>query len=136
MWNLKRSDTNQLLKQKETHRLIKHTYVARGEGIVWESGMDIHTLLNFKWITNKDLLYSTGNSAQCYMVAWKGGGFGGKWIHVYVGLSPLASHSKLSQRCELAIPQYKIKSTKKEKAPEERKTMAGKSGWLHHRPLE
>ena len=26
--------------------------------------MDTHTLLDFKWITNKDRLYSTGNSAQ------------------------------------------------------------------------
>ena len=28
-------------------------------------GMDVYTLLYLKWITNKDLLYSTGNSAQC-----------------------------------------------------------------------
>ena len=27
------------------------------EGIVREFGMDMYTLLNFKWITNKDLLY-------------------------------------------------------------------------------
>ena len=30
----------------------------------------MYTLVCFKWITNKDLLYSTGNSAQCYMAAW------------------------------------------------------------------
>ena len=40
-----------------------------GEGIVRESGMDRYTLLYLKWITNKDLLYSTGNSAQCYATA-------------------------------------------------------------------
>ena len=34
------------------------------EGIVREFGMDVCTLLYLKWITNKDLLYSTGNSAQ------------------------------------------------------------------------
>ena len=33
-------------------------------------------LLYFKWITNKVLLYSTGNSAQCYMATWMGGEFG------------------------------------------------------------
>ena len=33
-------------------------------------GMDVYTLLYLKWITNKDLLYSTGNSAQCYVAAW------------------------------------------------------------------
>ena len=29
--------------------------------------MDMYTLLYLKWITNKDLLCSTGNSVQCYM---------------------------------------------------------------------
>ena len=27
--------------------------------------MDMYTLLYVKWITSKDLLYSTGNSAYC-----------------------------------------------------------------------
>ena len=43
--------------------------------------MDMNTLLYLKWITNKDLPYSTWNSAQCYMAAWMGGEFGGEWIH-------------------------------------------------------
>ena len=30
-------------------------------GIVREFGMDMYTLLYFKWITSKDLLISTGN---------------------------------------------------------------------------
>ena len=34
------------------------------EGIVMDSGIDMYTLLCFKRITNKDLLYSTRNSAQ------------------------------------------------------------------------
>ena len=38
----------------------------------------MYTLLYIKWITNEDLLYSTGNSAQCYMAAWMGGEFGGR----------------------------------------------------------
>lgn len=53
------------------------------EGIVREFGIDIYTLLYFKCITNKDLLYSTWNSAQCYMAAWMGGAFGRERIHVY-----------------------------------------------------
>ena len=48
------------------------------EGIIRESGMDMYTLLYLKWITNKDLLYSTGNSAQCYLAVWTGGEFGGE----------------------------------------------------------
>ena len=35
------------------------------EGIVREFAIDMYTLLHLKRITNKDLLYSTGNSAQC-----------------------------------------------------------------------
>ena len=46
------------------------------EGIVREFGMDRYTLLYKKWITSKGLLYSTGNSAQCYLVAWMGGNLG------------------------------------------------------------
>ena len=49
--------------------------------------MDTYTLLYLKPITNKDLLYSTGNSAQCYVSAWMGEGFRGEWIHVYMAYS-------------------------------------------------
>ena len=38
-----------------------------GEGKVKECGMDMYTLLYLTWITNKDLLYSAGNPAQCYV---------------------------------------------------------------------
>ena len=55
----------------------------KGEGIVEGSGMDMSTLLYLNWITNKDLLCSTGNSAECYMAAWMGGESGGEWIHVH-----------------------------------------------------
>ena len=71
---------------------------------------DRYTVLYLKWITNKSILYSTGNSAQCYVAAWVGGGFGGEWIHVYVWLSHFAIHLKLSQHCQSAILQYKTKS--------------------------
>ena len=73
-----------------------------GEGIVREFATNTYTLLYLKQITNKDLLSSTGNSAQCYVAAWMGGEFGGEWIHVYVWLSPFAVQLKLSQQS--AIP--------------------------------
>ena len=38
-----------------------------GGGIVREFGIDMYTLLYLKGITNKDLLYSTRNSAQYYI---------------------------------------------------------------------
>ena len=46
-------------------------------------GINMYTLLYFKWITNKDLLYSTRNSAQCYVAAWMGGELRGERIHEY-----------------------------------------------------
>ena len=64
-----------------------------------EFGIDMYTLLYLKWITNKDLLYSTGNCALRYAAAWMGGDFGGEWIHAYIWLSPFAAHLKLSQHC-------------------------------------
>ena len=45
--------------------------------------MDMYTLLYFKWITNKDLLYSTGNLLS---VMWQPGWerVWGRMDHVYV----------------------------------------------------
>ena len=55
-----------------------------GEGIVWEFGIDMYTLLYLKRITNKDLLYNTGNSAQCYVAVQLGGEFEEEGLHMYV----------------------------------------------------
>ena len=46
------------------------------EGIVREFGIDMYTVLYLKWITNKDLLYNTWNSAQRHVAGWMGGEFG------------------------------------------------------------
>ena len=40
--------------------------VGGGGGMNWEIGIDIYTLICIKWITNKNLLYSTGNSTLLY----------------------------------------------------------------------
>ena len=56
----------------------------RTGGIVREFQMDRFTLVYLKWITNKGLLYSIRNSAECYMAGWMGVGFRGEWVHVYV----------------------------------------------------
>ena len=37
----------------------------------------MYTLLYLKWTTNKELLWSTGSSAQCYVAAWMGREMGG-----------------------------------------------------------
>ena len=55
-----------------------------GVGVVMEFGMDMHILLYLKRITNNDLLYSTQNSAQCYVAAWMGEEFGENgYIYMY-----------------------------------------------------
>ena len=75
-----------------------------GEGSVRELEMSMYILLYLKCIADKDLLYSMGSSAQCYVAAWMGRDFGGEWIHGYARLSPFALHPKLSQHCLWAIP--------------------------------
>ena len=58
--------------------------VLPGVGIVRESGMDMDTLLYFTWRTSKDLLDSTGDSAQCHVAAWMEGSLGEKGsIYLY-----------------------------------------------------
>ena len=53
----------------------------RGSGTVRESGMGMYILLYLKWITKKNLLHSTWNSAQYYVAAWIGGKF--EYIYMY-----------------------------------------------------
>ena len=65
------------------------------KGIVREFGMGMCTLRYLKWITNKDLLYGMGNSAQCYVAAWMGGEFGGEWIRVYTHTQKSLSRVRL-----------------------------------------
>ena len=91
MWNPKRNDTNDLTYKTETDlQTWRRSLWLPGEKIreriTREFGvyMYMYTLLYLKWITTKDLQYSTWNSAQCYVAAWMGGEFGGEWVHVYV----------------------------------------------------
>ena len=57
-----------------------------------------------KMDNQQDLLYSTNNSAPCYVEAWMGGEFGGERIHVYVWLSPFDIYLKPSQHYLLTAP--------------------------------
>jgi len=90
IWSLKQNDTNELTYKTETdsqtsrrHLLLSGGRMG-GRDIVRQLGMDMYTLLYLKWITNKDLLSSTRNSAQRYVAAWMGGEFRGDgFICVY-----------------------------------------------------
>ena len=85
MQNIKRNDISEPNYKTETDSdLENRLMVAKREEIVRESGIDMYTLLYFKWITTKALLYSTGNSAQCHVPGCMGREVGGEWILVYV----------------------------------------------------
>ena len=103
MCNLKKMIQMNLQNRKRLTDLEKELMVARGErwreGIVREYEMGMYTLLYLKWKTDKDLLYSTWNSAQFYVATWMAGEAGEEWMYVYVWLSPFAVHLKLSQHC-------------------------------------
>ena len=62
---------NYLQNRNRLTDLKKELMVTRWEGwrggIVRQFGTDMYTLLYLKWITNKDLTYSTANSAQYYV---------------------------------------------------------------------
>ena len=84
MWNLNRNDTNELTDKTERDSENKLDSF-KVERRVRDFEMNMYTLLYFKWITNKDLLYSTGNSAQCYLASW----VGWKTILSYPEIPPL-----------------------------------------------
>ena len=82
MWNQRRNDTNELTKQKETHRLLA-----------------VPTAM-FKMGNHQGpTVYSTWNSVQCYAAAWMGGEFGAEQVRVYVWLNPCIVNVKLSLHC-------------------------------------
>ena len=96
MWNLKRNDTAELTYKTEIDSQTSRTSLRLpggriGEEIVEEFGMGMYVLLYLKWIISKELMYSTWNSAQCYVATWMGGKLG-EWIHVFVWLSPFTVH--------------------------------------------
>ena len=65
--------TNLFIKQEESRGCRKQTYGYYGMGGVnWEIGVDIYLLLCIKSITNKNLLYGTGNSIQYSVMAYIG----------------------------------------------------------------
>ena len=101
---------NLYTKQKQTHRYRKQTYgYQRGkwEGINEEVGINTYTLLYIKQIPNKDLLYSTGNYTQYFIIIYKGKeSEKNRYICIYN--NHFAVHLKLTQYCKSTICQLKI----------------------------
>ena len=60
-------------------------------------------------VTNKDLLYSTENSAQCYVAGWEGGELGGEWMRVSWMAEALCCPLTLSQHAPIQNKSSKTK---------------------------
>ena len=90
---------NLYAKQKQTHRHRKQSYSTKGartqktklqyqggkggEGINQELKINMYTLLYIKQITNEDLLYSTGNYTQYFVITYKGKESEKEYIYIY-----------------------------------------------------
>ena len=73
-----------LQNRKRLTDLENELMVSRGERTVKDFGKVMYTLLYLKWITKKNLLYNTWNSAQCYVAAWMGEGLGENgYLYIY-----------------------------------------------------
>ena len=90
MWNLKDESTNELIYETEVESQTQKRNLwlpgdMIGGGINWEIVTDIEILLYIKQITNKNLLYSPGDSAQYSIVAYMvKESKKREWIYVYV----------------------------------------------------
>ena len=88
MWNLTKSDTKELTKQKDSNILKTNLQLPKGKcgagGINQGIGTDIYTLLYIKQISDNDLLHSTGKSTQYCVIANVGEESEKKWMCVFV----------------------------------------------------
>ena len=102
----------------------------REQGWDREFGIHMYTLLYLKWITNKVLLYSSGNSAQWYG-SLDGRGVGARMDTCICTTKSLCCPPETITHCLMAILQYKIKSLKHTK----RNTIKDEDGFWNEIPL-
>ena len=81
IFTVKKNKNNQ--QNSNSHRCRQQTYGCWGERINWEIGIDIHTLLYIKSITNKYFLHCTENSPQYSEMTYMGKESKEEWINVY-----------------------------------------------------
>ena len=74
-----------MIQMNLQHTERKKTHGCQGKGIVKDLGKVMCTQLHLKWITNKNLLNSTWDSAQCYVPAWMGEGVWERISSVHFG---------------------------------------------------
>ena len=66
--------TDKTERDSQTQKRNSRCPLGATQGLVKDFRRVKYILLSLRWITNKDLLYSTWNSAQAYVPAWMGGG--------------------------------------------------------------
>ena len=102
MWNQKMVQINFFLQNRNnSHRYRKQTYGyqrEKGEAINWEIWIDIYILVYIKQITNKNLLYSTGNSLQCSAMTYMGKD--SKEEKMYIQRTDFAVQQKPTPHCK------------------------------------
>ena len=77
-----------MISESKTHRSRNQRYGYQ-KGNVGGSdklgiGINIYTRLYIKQITNKDLLYSRGNSTQYYVITYMGKESEKEWRYIYI----------------------------------------------------
>ena len=76
--------------------------------------MVMYTLLCLKWINNKDRLYITWNSAQCYVLAWMGGSWGENgYTHVNSWVPSLLTWNYPNTNQLYSSIKWKVRNTSK-----------------------
>ena len=73
------------IKQKQTHRLRKQTWLPRGKGpggTNYEFAINRYTLLYIKQINDKDILYSTRKYTEYFVITSNGKESEKEYMHV------------------------------------------------------
>ena len=76
MWTLQYGINEPICKTETDSQIIEHTYGCQGEGgeggLDWEFGIHTYKVLQIEKISNKVLLYSTGNYIKYPVINWNG----------------------------------------------------------------
>ena len=98
--------------------------------MVKDFGKVTYTLLYLKWITNRDLLYSTRNSAQHYVPAWMGresgeNGYMCMYVSQFCHCLPETTTALL-----VSLPQYTMLPVFNKKVTQVHKSICQERKWV------
>ena len=95
-------DTTQQLQKYNMHFHDYSVNLFLTIDLVRVSG-SLSLLLGTEWITNENLLCSTGNSTQCSVVTYMGRKFKKEWIYVHIIADSLCCLAETKQHCKATI---------------------------------